>query len=144
VGGLPTNRTVNGFAVHPENSRVMMYAAMRDGLFRSVDAGESWKPVGKDLKNIAAAAVNPRRPEEAYATAGTARFTAAPWREHMDGGPLSVTGLGRREFLARTALAGVGALAAPGLASVYCAHPGAPANRSSSSMTGTSGRPRGR
>ena len=64
MGGLPTN----GLAVHPENSRVMMYAAMRDGLFRSVDAGESWKPVGKDLKNIAAAAVNPRWPEEVYAS----------------------------------------------------------------------------
>lgn len=66
MGGLPTNRTVNGFAVNPENPKVM-YVAMRDGLFQSVDAGESWKPVGKGLKNMAAVAVNPKRPSEVYA-----------------------------------------------------------------------------
>jgi len=43
-----------------------MYVAMRDGLFRSTDAGESWKPAGKGLRNLAAVAVNPRRPSEVY------------------------------------------------------------------------------
>lgn len=66
MGGLPTNRTVNGFAVDPTNPKVM-YAALRGGLFKSVDAGERWTSVGKGLKNLAAAAVNPRRPEELYA-----------------------------------------------------------------------------
>jgi photosystem II stability/assembly factor-like uncharacterized protein len=66
VGGLPTNRTVNGFAVNPENPKVM-YAAMRDGLFQSTDAGENWQPVGKNLKNVAAVAINPKRPGEVYA-----------------------------------------------------------------------------
>jgi hypothetical protein len=66
VGGLPTNRTVNGFAVDPTNPKVM-YAALRDGLFKSVDAGERWTSVGKGLQNLAAVAVNPRRPEEVYA-----------------------------------------------------------------------------
>jgi photosystem II stability/assembly factor-like uncharacterized protein len=65
VGGLPTNRTVNGFAVDPTNARVM-YVAMRDGLFKSTDAGESWKPVRKGLKNLAAVVVNPKRPSELY------------------------------------------------------------------------------
>ena len=65
MGGLPTNRTVNGFAVDPANATVM-YVAMRDGLFRSTDAGESWKPAGKGLKNLAAVAVNPKRPSEVY------------------------------------------------------------------------------
>lgn len=65
MGGLPTNRTVNGFAVDPTNATVM-YVAMRDGLFKSTDAGESWKPVGKGLKNLAAVAVNPKRPNEVY------------------------------------------------------------------------------
>jgi photosystem II stability/assembly factor-like uncharacterized protein len=67
VGGLPANRTVNGFAVDPENPKVM-YVAMRDGLFKSTDAGETWKPVGKGLKNLAAVAVNPRTPNEVYAS----------------------------------------------------------------------------
>ena len=66
MGGLPTRRTVNGFAVSPENPKVM-FAAMRDGLFRSTDAGESWRSVGKELKNMAAVAVNPKRAEEVYA-----------------------------------------------------------------------------
>jgi len=66
VGGLPTRRTVNGFAVNPENPKVM-FAAMRDGLFRSTDAGESWKAVGKEFKNMAAVAINPRRTDEVYA-----------------------------------------------------------------------------
>lgn len=65
MGGLPTNRTVNGFAVDPENPKVM-YVAMRDGLFKSTDAGETWKPVGKDLKNLAAVAANPKRVGELY------------------------------------------------------------------------------
>jgi photosystem II stability/assembly factor-like uncharacterized protein len=66
VGGLPTRRTVNGLAVNPENPKVM-FAAMRDGLFRSADAGESWKAVAKELKNMAAAAINPKRTDEVYA-----------------------------------------------------------------------------
>ncbi|OGL17924.1 MAG: hypothetical protein A3G97_00590 [Candidatus Rokubacteria bacterium RIFCSPLOWO2_12_FULL_69_21] len=66
MGGLPTRRTVNGFAVNPENPKVM-FAAMRDGLFRSADAGESWKPVAKEIKNMAAVAVNPKQTDEVYA-----------------------------------------------------------------------------
>lgn len=65
MGGLPTSRTVNGFAVDPTNATVM-YVAMRDGLFKSTDAGESWKAVGTGLKNLAAVAVNPKRPSEVY------------------------------------------------------------------------------
>ena len=65
MGGLPANRTVNGFAVEADNPKVM-YVAMRDGLFKSTDAGETWKPSGKELKNLAAVAVNPKRPGEVY------------------------------------------------------------------------------
>jgi len=66
VGGLPTNRTVNGFAVDSENPKVM-YVATRDGFFKSTDAGETWKNVGRGLKNLAAVAVNPQKPNEIYA-----------------------------------------------------------------------------
>ena len=65
MGGLPTNRTVTGFAVEPGNPKVM-YAAVRDGLFKSTDAGGRWTSVGKGLKNLAAVAVSPKRPEELY------------------------------------------------------------------------------
>ncbi|MBI4608578.1 MAG: hypothetical protein HY726_06210 [Candidatus Rokubacteria bacterium] len=66
MGGLPANRTANSFAVDPRNPKVM-YVAMRDGLFKSTDAGESWKPLGQGLKNLAAVAINPKRPAEVYA-----------------------------------------------------------------------------
>lgn len=65
MGGLPTNRTVNGFAVNPENSKIM-FVAMRDGLFKSTDAGASWKSVGNELKNLAAVAFNPKKPSEVF------------------------------------------------------------------------------
>lgn len=65
MGGLPTNRTVNGFAVDPENSKTM-FVAMRDGLFKSTDAGTSWKSVGSELKNLAAVTINPKKPSEIY------------------------------------------------------------------------------
>lgn len=67
MGGLPTNRTVNGFAVSPVDPK-KMYVATRDGLFKSTDAGVGLKPIGQGLKNMAAIAVNPKRPEEVYAS----------------------------------------------------------------------------
>jgi photosystem II stability/assembly factor-like uncharacterized protein len=44
-----------------------MYVAMRDGLFKSTDAGNSWKSVGSDLNNLAAVTVNPNKSNEIYA-----------------------------------------------------------------------------
>ena len=77
MGGLPTNRTVNGFAVDPANPKIM-YVAMRDGLFKSTDAGDSWKQVGSELKNLATVTVNPKNSNEVYvATADGKIFASA-------------------------------------------------------------------
>ena len=65
MGGLPTNRTVNGFAANPEDPKIM-FVAMRDGLFKSTDAGASWKGVGNELKNLATITTNPKKPAEMY------------------------------------------------------------------------------
>ena len=65
MGGLPTDRTVNGFAVDLENSKTM-FVAMRDGLFKSTDAGVSWKRVGDELKNLAAVTISPKKLNEVY------------------------------------------------------------------------------
>lgn len=65
MGGLPTNRTVNGFAVNPEDPKIM-FVAMRDGLFKSTDAGASWKGVENGLKNLAAVTINPKKPNEMF------------------------------------------------------------------------------
>ncbi len=66
AGGLPANRTVNGFMVDPEEPRIM-FVGMRDGLFKSEDAGRTWKATGEDLKNLAAVTVNPRKTSQVYA-----------------------------------------------------------------------------
>lgn len=77
MGGLPTNKTVNGFAVDPANPKTM-YVAMREGLFKSTDAGNSWKNVGNNLKNLAAVTVNSKNSSEVYvATADGKIFASA-------------------------------------------------------------------
>jgi len=76
VGGLPTNRTVNGFAVDPQDPKVM-YAAMRDGLFKSTDAGETWKRTGGELKNLAAVTVNPKNPSQVYVSTAEGKIFAS-------------------------------------------------------------------
>jgi photosystem II stability/assembly factor-like uncharacterized protein len=68
VGGLPTNRTVNGFVVNPGDPKIM-FVAMRDGLFKSTDAGVSWTRTGNDLKNLAAVTINPKKRDEVYVSA---------------------------------------------------------------------------
>lgn len=65
MGGLPANGTVNGFAVDPSNPKIM-YVAMRNGLFKSADAGESWKRIGNELKNLAAVTISPKKANEIY------------------------------------------------------------------------------
>ncbi|MBI4638628.1 MAG: hypothetical protein HY727_20000 [Candidatus Rokubacteria bacterium] len=65
VGGLPTS-TVNGFAVDTTNPSVM-YVALREGVFRTDDAGQRWEPVTGGPRNAAAVAVHPKRPAEVYA-----------------------------------------------------------------------------
>lgn len=65
MGGLPTS-TVNGFAVNPTNPQVM-YVAMRDGIFRSDNAGAKWTRAANGPKNVAAVAINPKKPAEVYA-----------------------------------------------------------------------------
>lgn len=65
MGGLPANRTVNGFAVNTQDPKIM-FVAMRDGLFKSTDAGVSWKRTGDDFKNLAAITINPKKRDEVY------------------------------------------------------------------------------
>jgi len=65
VGGLPTG-TVNGFAVDPTNPK-MMYVALRDGVFRSDNAGKAWTHATGGPTNAATVTVNPKKPLEIYA-----------------------------------------------------------------------------
>ena len=76
MGGLPTS-TVNGFAVDPSNAKVM-YVAMRDGIFRSDDGGWTWTAVANGPKNVAAIAVNPKKPSEVYAATMDGTIVRSP------------------------------------------------------------------
>ncbi|HEY2918543.1 MAG TPA: hypothetical protein VGK77_06040 [Candidatus Binatia bacterium] len=51
---------------------------MRDGLFKSTDAGNSWRQIGSELKNLASVTVNPKSSNEVYvATADGKIFASA-------------------------------------------------------------------
>ena len=73
MGGLPTKRTVNGFVVSPKDPK-LMYVTTRDGLFRSTDAGETWKSVGSGIRDVVAVTMNPRAPREVYAVSTEGRL----------------------------------------------------------------------
>jgi photosystem II stability/assembly factor-like uncharacterized protein len=72
VGGLPAG-TVNGLAVDPTNPKVML-VAMRDGVFRSDDAGARWTPGAGSPKSVVAVAIHPTRPSEAWAVTAEGRL----------------------------------------------------------------------
>jgi len=76
VGGLPTS-TVNGFAVDSSNAKVM-YVAMRNGIFRTDNAGWTWTAVANSPKNVAAIAVHPRKSREVYAVTMDGRVIRSP------------------------------------------------------------------
>jgi photosystem II stability/assembly factor-like uncharacterized protein len=72
VGGLPTS-TVNGFAVHPSNPKIM-WVAMRDGIFRTESAGDTWTRINGGPTNVAAVTVNSKEPRELAAATGDGRI----------------------------------------------------------------------
>jgi len=72
MGGLPTS-TVNGFAVHPSNPKIM-WVAMRDGIFRTDNAGDTWTRAERSPKNAAAVAVNASQPRELAAATSEGRI----------------------------------------------------------------------
>lgn len=77
MGGLPTNKAVSNFAVDPSNPKVM-YVVVDGGLFKSTDAGMTWKTLGKNFKDITAVTVNPKKPSEIHtATARGIIFMSA-------------------------------------------------------------------
>lgn len=77
MGGLPASRTVNGFAVSPADPKTM-YAAVRDGLFKTMDGGATWKALGKAWRNLAAVAVNPKDPNVVFAATAEGAIFRSP------------------------------------------------------------------
>ncbi len=76
-------KSIRAFTLAPSNSRVLVAGAL-DGVFRSDDAGETWRQVSPphhgEIKNIESLALDPRTPDIVYA--GTWHL---PWKT-SDGG----------------------------------------------------------
>ena len=62
MGGLPANKTVYTFAASMTEPKVM-FAGIREGAFKSTDAGESWTKLNTAPKDVAAIAIHPTKPE---------------------------------------------------------------------------------
>jgi photosystem II stability/assembly factor-like uncharacterized protein len=63
-------KSIRSLAMAPSNPRILVAGAL-DGVFKSTDAGDSWKrisPAGhKDIKDIESLAIDPKNPEVIYA-----------------------------------------------------------------------------
>ena len=70
MGGLPTHKTVYAFTANPKEP-TNMFAGLREGAFKSVDGGETWKKVTSAPRDVAAIAIHPATPEVMFL--GTAK-----------------------------------------------------------------------
>ncbi len=68
MGGLPTKQPVTVFTADSSKNPVM-YAALPDGPWKSVDAGATWRRLTTTL-GLSALAVHPQKPDLVFA--GTA------------------------------------------------------------------------
>ncbi len=65
MGGLPANKTVYTFAANATEPKVM-FAGFREGAFKSMDGGESWKKLNTAPKDVAAIAIHPTKSEVVF------------------------------------------------------------------------------
>lgn len=68
MGRLPTRKTITALVSDLLNPQVL-YATSADGVFKSQDAGQSWKAMHTGLGdlNITALALHPTQPSRVYA-----------------------------------------------------------------------------
>jgi len=69
VGGLPTEKTVYAVVSHQAKPQVI-YAAFREGIYRSPDGGKTWEILKGGPSGVVALAVHPERPDVLYAATG--------------------------------------------------------------------------
>jgi len=119
-GGMPSGSVgrIDRIAFHPDNPQVLYVAAPTGGVWKSVDAGANWQPMGDALPSLNARgiAVDPDEPTIVYvATLDGARDTKGKGlHKSVDGGstwdsfaPLSVVGNVRELVVRRTAAGAV-------------------------------------
>jgi photosystem II stability/assembly factor-like uncharacterized protein len=69
VGGLPTEKTVYAVASHPAKPQVI-FAALREGIYRSPNGGETWAILKGGPSGVVALAIHPERAEVLYVATG--------------------------------------------------------------------------
>jgi len=76
---------------HPVNPTTLFAAGVSGGIWRSVDDGASWRPIGEGLTNlnVNALAIDPQTPDVMYAGTGEGYF-----REEIRGTGLPLRGGG--------------------------------------------------
>lgn len=73
--GLPPNERVYSLAVDPERSAVV-YAGLREGIFKTEDAGKTWTKLPADVADAVVAA-HPKNPRHVYAAGGDGSLLAS-------------------------------------------------------------------
>lgn len=69
---------INTITFHPTDPNIMWIGGGQGGIWKSVDAGQSWIPIGDDLPvlRISSIAVNPDNPDEIYVALGDYAYIA--------------------------------------------------------------------
>ena len=88
MGGLPTEKTVYAVASHPRKPQVI-FAAFREGTYRSLDAGRTWAILKGSPSGVVALAIHPERPEMVYAATGAGAVyrsedSGESWQQHTE------------------------------------------------------------
>lgn len=84
MGGLPADKTVYTVVSHPAKPQVI-FAAFREGIYRSPDGGRTWASLKGSPSGVVALAIHPDRPEVLYAATGEgavyrSQESGASWR----------------------------------------------------------------
>jgi hypothetical protein len=64
LSAKPPHLDVMAIVVDPNDPLLIYVGAHEAGIFKSADGGMTWKPLGNELMDLAAVAVNPRRFED--------------------------------------------------------------------------------
>ena len=70
VGPRNINGRIKCLAVHPDNAEVVYAGAASGGVWKTVDGGGSWRPLGDDFDCLAIGAIAVMRPDTVYAATG--------------------------------------------------------------------------
>ncbi len=72
MGRLPTKKTITSLVSDLSNPRIL-YASSGDGVFKSTDAGASWRTMNTGLPDtrIVSVTIHPTQPSRLYAVAAS-------------------------------------------------------------------------